>query len=285
MARGDRRLADDGTWVGWMLGVVMVLGVVVLPAGVGRAANRLAGGSLEMPVAPPGHVLDAGEVFVRHPDKLEEISTALKEIEKEHGVPVYLVVYSGLIRTSVTRQARDLFDLWVGPGKDGIVVVCDTDEARVDLGLPTTSYDSLGEDPHISRLPDSEIVPIVRELKRDVDGTAEPVVYIPKMVEILTARLDEVLSVEKAKGWKDASSWKVGLATILLGILVGVIGFWVSRYLRLAEEKAREQFFFPEVLVPSRLGANFGGGKVAVVQFAGDEGPADDESPPEPGDD
>ena len=44
--------------------------------------------------------------------------------------------------------------------------------------------------------------------------------------------------------------------------------------MRKADEKARESFYFPEVLVRSRLGANFGGGKVAVVNFAGDLPPA-----------
>lgn len=245
----------------------------------GRAQSSVAGGSLEIPIGPPSRVLDAGEVFHRYPEKLKEISASLKQIEKTHGIPIYLVVYSGLIRTSVTRQAKDLFALWVGPDRDGIVVVCDTDEARVELGLPGASYRSMDDErAHISRLPDSHIVPIVRELKRTVDETAAPADYIPQMVDILTTRLDAVLTVEP-RGWKEKATWKIGLVTIGLGALVGVVGFWVSRFLKQAEEKAREQFLFPDVLVRSRLGANCGGGKVATGHFAEAE-PVDPVAPP-----
>ena len=273
MKSGHRVQVGRGTRKSlWILRAVVAM--LALLAAEGLAANSLAAGGLNMPLPPPSHVLDAGQVFVRHPEKLEEISKSLKALEKKHGVPVYLAVYSGLIRTSVARQSKDLFDLWVGDSQDGIVVVCDTDHSRIDLGLPKASYYPTGDERAKStRLPESRVVPIVRELKRDVDGSADPVDYLSHAVEILTMRLDELLSVEP-QSWRDGSAWKVGVVTVVSCILLAILGFWASRFLRKADEKARESFHFPEVLVRSRLGANFGGGKVAVVNFAGDLPPA-----------
>lgn len=264
--------------MGWMAGAALF--TLTMLAGEGRVTSALASGSLEMPMPPPSHVLDAGEVFARHQEKLEEISTALMQLEKKHGVPVYLVVYSGLLRTSVGGQAKDLFDLWIGDDKDGIVVVCNTDDARVALGRPRANTPSRDdEQPWMTRLPESRLVPIVRELKREIDGGADPVNFVSQVAEILTTRLDELLSVEQ-KGWRDGSAWKVGVATVGVGVLLGALGFWMSRSMKHAEERAREQFYFPEVLVRSRLGANCGGGKIAVVHYGGQEQPADSKNAP-----
>lgn len=267
MRMGHRGQVDGATAGFRKLAGAVALGFLLL-AGEGRAVDTLAGGGLEMPLPPPSHVLDAGDVFARDPEKLAEISTRLKELEKKHGVPVYLAVYSGLIRTSVARQSKDLFDLWVGEGKDGIVMVCDTDDSRIDLGLPKASHFAMDDErSRMTRLPESRIVPIVRELKRDVDRSADPVDYLPEMTVILTTRLDEMLSV-KPTSWRDGSAWKVGMVTIAVGIFLAVLGFWVSRFLKQSDQKERESFHFPEVLVRSRLGANCGGGKVAVMSYA-----------------
>ena len=282
MKRGHRAHRDGGMSadrIGRLAGAVLV--AIALMTGDGRASSSLAGGALEMPMPPPSYVLDAGDVFARHPERLAEISKALRELEKKHGIPVYLAVYSGLLRTSVSRQAKDLLGLWVGDNKDGIVVVCDTDDARVDLGLPKASYYSMNDESlRITRLPESRIVPIVRELKREVDGNADPVDYLPVMTGILTIRLDEVLSIEPTS-WLDDSVWKIGMVTVTVGVLLGTLGFWVSRFLKQSEEKARENFHFPDVLVRARLGANFAGGKAAVLYYAGEEEPEDQEEEPQ----
>ena len=155
MKSGHRVQQGRGTRMS--LGVLRaVMTMIALLTAEGLAANSLAAGGLNMPLPPPSHVLDAGQVFTRHPEKLEEISKSLKALEEQHGVPVYLAVYSGLIRTSVARQSKDLFDLWVGDDKDGIVVVCDTDHSRIDLGLPKASYYPMGDERAKStRLPES----------------------------------------------------------------------------------------------------------------------------------
>ncbi len=266
MKKSRNALMDGGTRVRWMGGAAMFM--LTLLAGQARVTDALAGGSLEMPLPPPSHVLDAGDVFARNPEKLVEISKGLKQLEKKHGVQVYLVVYSGLLRTSVAGQAKDLCDLWIGEETDGIVVVCNTDDARVALGRPRATFHSTEDEPlRMTRLPDSRIVPIIRELKREIDRDADPADFVSQVAGILTTRLDELLSVEPT-GWRDGSAWIVGVATVVVVVLLGALGFWISRSMQHAEEKARERFYFPEVLVRSRLGANCGGGKTAVVHYA-----------------
>lgn len=233
----------------------------------GQLTNRLGRLSVDLPMPPPSHVLDVGGLFDRYPEQLAEISKMLRELEDRHEVPVYLVVYAGLLRGGVTERATEFFDTWIGVDRDGLVVVCDADAGKLDLGLPMASPKS-GEEGGVlvSRLTDAEIIPISMELQKMLEGREDPQDYLVEMTRHLTTRLDGVLSVPRSDGL-DRETWMIGGLTLLVTGVVLMVGWFTSRRLQGAEERAREQFFFPDVLVGVRLGAQYGGGRVAVKTF------------------
>ena len=55
---------------------------------------------------------------------------------------------------------------------------------------------------------------------------------------------------------------------LVVGLVITGMGIFVHRRMRVVEERAREQFFFPDVTVGSRLGAPFCGGRQSVVDFS-----------------
>ncbi len=241
-----------------------LFGAAACPGQLTDSLGRL---KVDLPMPPPSHVLDVAGLFDRHPEKLREISGMLRDLEAKHGVPVYLAVYGGLLRGGVTDQAKVLFDTWIDEGEDGMIVVCDTDTQQLDVGLPVASFRRMEDDAAMmSRLPDVEVIPILFELKEKLAGREDRVDYLVEMTEHLTMRLDEVLSVRRGGGL-DRDSWMIAGITLLVGGGLALLGWLASRRLQGAEEKAREQFFFPDVLVGVRLGAQNGGGRVAVRSF------------------
>jgi len=263
---------------GCLLACLWLGGVLSCPGQLTDSLGRL---NVELPKPPPSHVLDVAGLFDRHPEELAEISGMLKSLEAKHGVPVYLAVYAGLLRGGVREQSKVLFDTWIGDGGDGLVVVCDTDSRKLDVGMPLASFQELENgEVIVSRLPDEEVIPILLELKEKLAGREDGVDYLVELTAHLTTRLDGMLSVERSTG-PDKAAWIiVGITLLAVGVL-GLLGWVASRWMRGSDVKAAEQFFFPDVLVGVRLGAQCGGGRVAVRHFgagrkAGERLPADD---------
>jgi hypothetical protein len=147
--------------------------------------------------------------------------------------------------------------------------------------MPLASFQELENgEVIVSRLPDEEVIPILLELKEKLAGREDGVDYLVELTAHLTTRLDGMLSVERSTG-PDKAAWIiVGITLLAVGVL-GLLGWVASRWMRGSDVKAAEQFFFPDVLVGVRLGAQCGGGRVAVRHFgagrkAGERLPADD---------
>jgi hypothetical protein len=110
------------------------------------------------------------------------------------------------------------------------------------------------------------VIPILRGLKQGVAEREDRVESLVEMTRHLTARLDAVLSAERRSGL-DSGAWMIAGITLLASGALMLLGWLVSRRLRGVEEREREQFFFPDVLVGVRLGAQCGGGRVAVRSY------------------
>ncbi|GEM_PF-1261685 len=248
-------------WTGVILGGMAPL--LAQGAGDGGAAH---------PPPPANRILDDAELFKRAPERLTAISERLVAFEKEHGIPIYLVVYAGVIRGNVTQRAQELYEAWVGAGRDGIVIVCDTDTREVDLGLPGQQPEDLeGGRKSVTRLPAYRMVPVLAALRMELDGVRKRVDYLDGMTRILTERLGAVLdeSGTERQLW---SNYTLAAVLVGAGAMVVLLGLWANRRLRAMETKEREKFYFPEVLVGIRLGAPFGGGRVSEVDFSAPKG-------------
>ena len=72
------------------------------------------------------------------------------------------------------------------------------------------------------------------------------------------------------------SAGEVAVATVALGGVLGLLGLGGAKFLRKSEIETRRQCYFPDVVVGGRLGASFGGGRLAVVDYM-KSGPEEEE--------
>ena len=220
----------------------------------------------DLPAKPVTHVLDESGLFDRHPERLELISGRLLGLQESHDLPVYLVIYGGLLDASLADQARDLHGAWIGDHLDGIVVVWDGDLRQLEFGLPMTAHlDMEEQDGPMTRMPSHRLLPILKGVRSGVEGLDDKREYVERLSVVLVARLDWMLrDLQPRQG---ISAGEVAVATLALGGILGLLGLVAAKFLRQSEIETRRQCYFPDVVVGGRLGASFGGGRVAVVDY------------------
>ncbi|NIP96786.1 MAG: hypothetical protein GWO24_26455, partial [Akkermansiaceae bacterium] len=221
-----------------------------------------------LPAAPPDHILDAGELFQRHPDRRRAISERLRRLKREHDLPVYLAVYAGILDSSISQRARLIYEKWIGADREGVVVVYNTDTLEREIVTPGSGYAGPAGSGSSSRLPDYQMIPILAELKLTLEGVEDRIVFLDRSMEILADRLDALLRKPEPR-IADRPALKLVAIMLVVGVGLTLLGFYGNRRLHLAEKKAREQYLFPEVSMSIRLGAPFGGGCQSVVGFSG----------------
>ncbi len=221
-----------------------------------------------LPGPPADHILDVAEIFKRHPDRYEEISRRLRRLHEEHDLPVYLAIYAGILDSNLNRRSRLLYDKWIGPDRDGVVVVYESDTRGREIVTPSSKFANLEESTgRLSRLPDYQMIPILAELQVTLEGVEDRVDFLDRTTEILAVRLDALMK-EKPAGIGDRSNLKLVAVTLAIGVALTLLGVLGNRRLRVVEENARERFYFPDVTVGARLGAPFCGGCQSIVDFS-----------------
>ena len=169
----------------------------------------------ELPLPPSGRVLDEAGLFDRKPRKLEVISQRLNGFVEEHGLPVYLVIYGGLIGEQIDQRSRQLHEAWIGRGQDGLIVVWDSDTGELEFGLPRATYYDAGlRDGEVTRLPDQRVRPVLDEVRAQVEGIAGKTEYAERVSEVLVAQLDGMFRQGKQeRGVPVGSVWHVTQST------------------------------------------------------------------------
>lgn len=172
-----------------------------VPDAVTREINAL-------PEAPLNYLLDEGDLFGRHPHQFEMIAERLVAFVSAHDLPVYVVVYAGLMDSNLIRRANFLFDKWIGPEGDGVVLVYNSDTMEYQLVLPQKGLASFRDGQGSpARLLEFQLSPIDRELEVTLDGVEDRIDYLNRTTEILCQRLDEILSQEPPGAQPDRRSF------------------------------------------------------------------------------
>lgn len=224
----------------------------------------------ELPAPPAGHILDEAGLFTREPERLEALSERLVALSAEHGLPVHVVLYGGLLDGRSDRRARRLHNHWIGADRDGLVVVWDGDTGELGFGLPhATFYQEAAAPGRRTRLPDQQVRPILEAVRSAAEGDGDKRAAVERLVEVLAARLEAMLAAPQ--GERGAPLGAVVLATVVLGGVLALLGTWGGRLVRRETVEPRPRCRFPDVLVGARLGAPHGGGLVAVVDYRRDE--------------
>lgn len=250
--------------------------LVVLFGAAGLLSGQGTVGSVkevsELPPAPPTLLHDGAGLFDRHPERLRTITTRLQEFHLEHDLPLYIAVYAGIFDSYLLRRGRLLHDKWVGPGRDGVVLIYDIDTNAYEVVLPSSGQaDPASEDGFLSRLVDYKMIPILADLKVALAGLEDRVEVLDRGSLLLTEQVDDLLSESIEEKESDRSATILLVAMLTVALVGGAVVFLVYHRFRGVEKKAREQFYFPDIRVGTRLGAPFGGGRASVVKYQVEE--------------
>jgi uncharacterized membrane protein YgcG len=249
----------------WVIALGLVLAAPLAAQGTDEEARERA----RLPEPPTDYLLDAAELLNRHPERRAAISDRLRAFHAAHDLPVYVAIYGTLIDSTLSRRSRLLFDRWVGPDRDGIVIVFEADSNQREIVTPGTQYARpASASASLSRLPDHLMIPILAELRVTLEGVEDRVDFVDRSTEILTERVAGLLEEKPSEANRDKILRFVAV-TLAVGVVLALLGVFVSRRLRRLEEKARQRFYFPEVMVGTRLGAPYAGGRHSEVDFSG----------------
>lgn len=213
--------------------------------------------------APASHLLDRGDIFAGKEAERSELVKRLQKLETDYKFSVYFVAYSGIIGSDVQQKAHQFRDLWLGTDKEGLIYVCDTDMktmayaiTKVD-GLP-----ALGPRPQW-KLPDHEAIAAMQAVSETSAAGLSEKQYLQLVGSTLVDELEKRLQGPPEAQKKRSLGLLLWLA--LTAALVSV-SFCCSQ--KTGQRSSRTSASsFPEVPIPSRLGAPFGGGQVGEISF------------------
>lgn len=229
-----------------------------------QSSSELVDIGFSAPAPPRSRILDDAGLLEFREEVRDRISARLKKVEADHGVSVYLAIYSSIFDGDIRQRADDLHRAWLGEDSEGIVVACETDTGFIKVAFPSEGVKMTlqGEQP-VTRIPTYRQEQILNKVAQATSNAHGKVDFLDLLTESLVAELDATLSGEKER----SSTTKFVVVTLLSGCLLGVLGYVGSRYARRIERKSGEQLFFPDVEVGSRLGAPYSGGRVNVLSF------------------
>jgi hypothetical protein len=226
------------------------------------SSARGEGLSEELSRPPESGILDAGGLFQRDTAALDRIRGIIRQLEKNHGYRIYVLVEPLFISTTPTELAARLQDAWL-PDGNGVVIVFESDSRSLGFGR------DLGEKPEsaISEalVPTHETAALLRDVVAHTDAGLAPAVYLETLVENVARGLDDYFKRRAAPPPPGRSLRFVlltigGLALLALGaIAVGALS-------RMQSVEGGRALRFQGVDLPERLGAPCGG-KVVSRSF------------------
>lgn len=217
-----------------------------------------------LPGLPDSRVIDYGGIFSRDDGGFSELERRLDELYRRFGYSVYFVAYSGIIGSDVQTRCDEFRDQWLRDGVEGLVFVCDTDLERAAFSLTKVDFAS-GEE-KVWLLPDHLVLEAMRQVYQnagDVDHESESE-FLRFMGKNLASRLEELLEGQ-ARPQKGVSPLYL-VAFAGAGLLILALAAWARRCGR-QEILQQTSLVFPEIEIPSRLGAQYGGGLVCEMSY------------------
>ncbi len=254
--------------------------VVALVVGLAgwAAGQALDGGdSLQMslPPAPASQVLDEAGLFSREPARLEAISRRLTELEKNHGWPVYVAIYSGLLGITPEEQALALRAAWTKVAGEGLVIVYESDTRLVAFGRPLeapVAADGSGQR-FGGRVPAYVLDEMLSRVVKEAQAKAPRL----EQVETLACGIADELEAALTQGQESSfTGERLRFVLIVVGgiCVISLLALVGSRVISRSDKQRRRVHRLPDVTVGIRLGAPFGGGRVIARAYRGNRGTA-----------
>lgn len=205
---------------------------------------------------PPSGLLDDKKILARSPALQRQVIDEIKKLESAHGYRLFLVIEASLIATTPSVLAAELQEQWT-PGGNGLVIVFESDTGKMGFGRGLESGEGIvaGKE----GIPSFHLVEIINKslvASRGIDTSDR---FIHKLVLELCGNFRDYF-LQKELPEKNSRSLRLALATIGALSLLALASMGVGWMMGKAEKKQSRVLKFPEVQVPERLGAPYGGG-------------------------
>jgi hypothetical protein len=231
----------------------LIIAALIWAALVPSARGESLPDSLAVP--PESGVRDAGGFFKRDAGAMERISGKFRQLEKNHGYRIYLVVEPVLIATTAAELAAQLQHAWL-PAGNGLVVVFEADSRSLAFGR------DVGGNPDPSAagilVPTHETDAMLKQVVAATDKSLAPETYIETLTGNLVREFNgyfERLAAPPPPG----RSLRFALLTTGGVALLALCAIAVGALTRLKSVAGIRSFRFPTVDRPERLGAPCGG--------------------------
>ncbi|MEP2775786.1 MAG: TPM domain-containing protein [Luteolibacter sp.] len=227
--------------------------MLIFMAGIGCLSAQALN---DLPAPPPSGLSDEGHVLGNNSDLQREIIGKLKQLETEHGYRLYVILERSLIATTPTGLAADLQQKWM-PNGEGLVVVFESDTGKMGFGRGLDSSEAIMEGEQ--SVPAYSLVEIIADALHACAGIDVPDLFVQKLVSEMCKNLDAYLDRRNAPE-EGGRSLRLALATIGALSLLALGGMVIGWMMGKADKKQSRIMKFPEIHVPERLGAPYGGG-------------------------
>ncbi len=212
--------------------------------------------------APTIRLVDLGEIFYGNEGQRDQLAQRLEKLAAEHRFSVYFVAYSGVIGSDVGEKAKLFRDHWLGAEKEGLILVCDTDTKTMSYSLTKVEGLPVTEDNPIWRLPDDEIIEVMRHMATVGSNDSSEEDYLVLVGNTLVDELTRRLEQKETR-----PSLRVGGLILTFAITAVLIlgALWLIRRNASQAKTTAQAAIFPSFTIPTRLGASYGGGQVAEI--------------------
>lgn len=204
---------------------------------------------------------DTSGIFARDPETMRRISDALRKLEEKHGYKIHVVVEPVMIGTSPQETAALLQQHWL-PDGNGLVVVYEADTKQAGV---SRSVDG-GMAVEKAQVPAFEVVAILTRVLGGMDESLDSAAFLESLVNKLVEEFSAYFERREAPVSATRNLRMIFLITGAL-CLLGLAAMAVGLFVRNSDRKKKRVFHFPEVDVPERLGAPYGGGSVTSRRF------------------
>jgi hypothetical protein len=226
------------------------------------AAGSLAGQSLaerQLPAPPSAGLSDESGVLGKGSDAQRRVAAMIDTLERERGYRIFLVIERSLISSNPNDMAAQLQQAWL-PDGGGLVVVYESDTRILGFGLNLDP----GEGMTAGRIgvPSYELHGIIgKALEETVEKVSaeKSEVYLETLVTGLCEGIEAYFARKEAPA-DGGRSLRLALVTVGALSLLALCGMGLGWLMGRAERRQMEVRVFPEVDVPERLGAPYGGG-------------------------
>lgn len=226
------------------------------------AASWLVGQSLPgkaLPDPPPTGLSDGDGVLGRDSDARWRLEEMIGSLERERGYQVYLVLERLLISGNANDYAARLQEAWL-PDGGGLVVVHVTDSRELSFGSDLDSGAGMtrGE----AEVPAYELTRIISMATRRAAQTGDlkqPEGALLELVNVICEEIDAYFARKEAPV-ETGRSLRLALVTVGALSLLALCGMGLGWLMGKADRRQSKTRVFPEIDVPERLGAPYGGG-------------------------